>query len=482
MSANNPAPAGRAVVASTVFKEAEASQKIGLEAYSYPFVARAFLPLLADWGATDLVTQPESRLDHALWRMRQAGREPLHLSFTPLHTTYLTAQAPTVCFPFWEYPDVPDRPVGSNLRTNWAHVANRADMLLTACTFTRQAFERAGVRTPVHVVPVPVRDKYFCLPAWEPGQSVRIDCPCYVFPQEEAAPPPPPDAWLPQEHRRFSPREWLRALYLGTIRPRMPGRLDVCLTLAARAARKFYKAYRAETVIAHPVTPQLDLSGIVFTTILNPFDKRKNLDDLLSAFLLALADRDDATLVVKLVLSQALKVPEFNRILGDLRDMGIRHRCRLVFITDYLTDAQMVDLARASAFYVTATRAEGACLPLQEFLAAGRPGVAPTHTALADYFGADVGLPVASHPEPTWWPTDPEERLTTTWHRPVWQSLFEQVRAAYALAKDAARYRSLGEAARVRMWDYASGEAVKPRLAAALDTLVRDRRGWPLAA
>src|SRR5215813_6159907 len=37
---------GRAVVVSTVFQETEAARRLGLEAYSYPFAARAFLPLL----------------------------------------------------------------------------------------------------------------------------------------------------------------------------------------------------------------------------------------------------------------------------------------------------------------------------------------------------------------------------------------------------------------------------------------------------
>lgn len=471
----------RAVVASTVFEEAEAARRIGLAAYSYPYVARAFLPLLRGWGETALVTRPESSLDHALWRQRRQGRDPLHLSFSPLHATYLTAQAVNVCFPFWEYPDVPDRADGYGLRGNWIHIANHADLLLTACTFTRQAFERAGLRTPAHVVPVPVRPDYFHVPPWQPGQRVRLDGPCYVFPQEQT-PAVAVDHWMPQDQRPLSVRESLQALYRGHIRPRLPGRLDACLTAVHHAARTFRTACKNEVAIAHPVTPHLDLDGIVFTTVLNPCDRRKNLKDLLSAFLLALADCEDATLVVKLVLSRGRQVPDFNRVLARLRRIGVAHRCRLVFLADYLSDEQMVELARASTFYVTATRAEGACLPLQDCLAAGRPGIAPTHTALADYFDSEVGLTVASHPEPTSWPGDPSRQLRTTWHRTVWQSLFEQIRAGYDLAKQQpSRYRALAEAARHRMVGHASAAAVRPRLAAALDSLAASRRR-PLAA
>jgi glycosyltransferase involved in cell wall biosynthesis len=470
------------VVVSTVYHEAEAARRAGLEAYSYPFVAKAFLPLLAEWGETAVVTQPESRLDHSLHRQRKQGREPVHLSFLPLHWAYLTGRAPTACFPFWEYPDVPGHAAGPALRSNWAHIADKADLLLTACTFTRDAFRRAGVRAPIHVIPVPVADAYFAVPPWQLGQSVRLDCRCFVFQRDADAPPPADDTWLPQDRRPFRVRAWLEAIVRGFLRPRLPRRLDALATVAVRAARKFRKAYRAEVAINHPETPHLDLSGVVYTTVLNPFDGRKNLHDVLTAFLLALSDKEDATLVVKLVLSPRLKVPEFNQLIVDLGEMGLRHRCKLVVVPDYLSDAQMVELVRASTYYVTAARAEGACLPLQAFLAAGRPGVAPTHTALADYFGPEVGFPIASHPEPTFWPTDPQERLTTSWQRIVWQSLADQFRASYAAAKDAVRYGTLALAARARLRKYAGVEAVRPRLFAALDALAAGKQETRRAA
>ena len=113
-------------------------------------------------------------------------------------------------------------------------------------------------------------------------------------------------------------------------------------------------------------------AGVVYTTVLNPFDFRKNLDDLLSGFLLALGDRPDATLVVKLVVCPQLAARSLNAIIRSYLHLGLRHRCKLVFVTEYLSDAQMVELARASTYYVNTSHAEGACLPLQDFLAAGR--------------------------------------------------------------------------------------------------------------
>src|SRR6266566_5063624 len=110
------------------------------------------------------------------------------VSFMPLHLAYLTGRAPSLAFPFWEFPDLPDTCNGENLRNDWAHVANRLDGILTACHFTRKAFAKAGVKTPVRVVPVPIRPDYFDAPPWEHGKKHVIDCPAYVFP-EPGAPP-----------------------------------------------------------------------------------------------------------------------------------------------------------------------------------------------------------------------------------------------------------------------------------------------------
>src|SRR5262249_41541279 len=133
---------------------------------------------------------------------------------------------------------------------------------------------------------------------------------------------------------------------------------------------------------------------------------------------------------------------------------------------------QMVELARGSTYYVNATRAEGACLPLQDFLAAGRPGISPLHTAMTDYFHDELGFVVDSRPEPARWPHDPEEWCSTTWHHLSWPSLSEQLRAGYAVATDRPRhYRVLASRSREQIEDFASAERVWPRLAAALHTV-----------
>lgn len=460
-----PAPEP-ALAVSYACPEGDARDHLAREAYSYRLVYEAFAPLLKRWGAVYEVAQPESRLDFALRHFRRAGKSPLHLSFHPLHLTYLTSDAPNVAFPFWEFPDIPAADLADNPRNNWRRIAGRLSLLLTACTFTRDAVRRAGVTTPVAVVPVPLRADCFRVPEWVPDQRVTLDCPAYVFPQSPAA--RPAVAWDAHPGPPQSASQWLRWWYGTYVRPCLPADLVRRLSLLAHPERG-----RVKTVPAFgcELAPRLELSGVVYTAIFNPFCQRKNWADLLSAFLHALGDRPDATLVLKLAVCRDLAEAGLEGVLGYYLSLGMKHRCKIAVIPDYLAAEHMLELARASTFHVTATRAEGANLPLQDFLAAGRPGVAPRHSAMLDYFHDELGFVVASHPEPARWPHAPHDSLPTTWHHPVWESLRDQLRLSYETAKSRPRqYRLLAARSREQIEDFAGAERVWPRLAAALNT------------
>ena len=132
----------------------------------------------------------------------------------------------------------------------------------------------------------------------------------------------------------------------------------------------------------------------------------------------------------------------------------------------------MAALFRATAFYVNTSRAEGACLPLQQALASGRPALAPLHTAMADYMDEQVGFPLESNPEPTFWPHDPDRRCETRWHRLVWTSLRDAFLASAEVAlADRARYDAMAASARDRMARHAGREVVAEALGEALRRL-----------
>jgi glycosyltransferase involved in cell wall biosynthesis len=147
----------------------------------------------------------------------------------------------------------------------------------------------------------------------------------------------------------------------------------------------------------------------------------------------------------------------------------------VVLLPDFLSEAEMFELARASTYYLTTTRAEGNCLPLMNYLAAGRPGISPAHTAIGDYFNSRVGFVVESHPEPAAWPQDSRLRWRTTWHRLVWPSLVEQIRRSYQVAKhDRAAYQVMAAAGREKMRQWAHPDAVWRSLESAMQVLRAD--------
>lgn len=153
---------------------------------------------------------------------------------------------------------------------------------------------------------------------------------------------------------------------------------------------------RSLTRLPYPQVDKVELSGIISTSIFNPDDGRKNWSDLITSFLAAVGDRDDVTLIMKLITQQPDAV---RRVIECYRGRDARHRYRLVFIYDFLTEAQLLDLMIATTFYLRATTAEGNCLPLMNHLAAGRTGVSPDHSSVGDYFDAQSGVVVASYPE-----------------------------------------------------------------------------------
>lgn len=454
----------RALFATSSFRGADMPQHCGDDCYSYYFVFRAFAPLLARWGAVHEVANDKFLLDDALIRARSEYAETAHLSFLPPHYLHVSSSGPNAAFPFWEFPDIPREAGAGDPRSNWVDVCQRLSLMMTACEFTRQAFVRAGVSTPIRVVPVPIRSECFQTPAWQPEQRAWLDVPCYVL-------PPASDRLVELPKRDW--RERARCVYRNRVRPHLPPALHRWLAAGSRAVVPPESPSTGERFpLPYRETPGVELSGIVYASIFNPFDMRKNWQELLSAFLKALGDKEDATLVLKLAVSKTMANEGLHNLFCHYRRLRIKHRAKVVAISSYLSDEEMLQLTQASTYYVNSSLAEGACLPLQDFLASGRPAVAPAHTAMSEYIDEQLAFVVDSRPEPTHWPWDADKRPTTTWNRVRRGSLEEQFRASYDVARrDGPRYRAMSISGRERMNSLASVESVWPKLQEALSLL-----------
>jgi glycosyltransferase involved in cell wall biosynthesis len=220
------------------------------------------------------------------------------------------------------------------------------------------------------------------------------------------------------------------------------------------------------------------VDGLIFTAVLAPKDGRKNWQDILTAFTTAFRDTPDATLVLKMIgADPAFWWWELNGIAKTLPPFA----CRVVVINGFLQDAAYADLIAATHFVVNASLAEGQCLPLAEFMSAGRPAIAPRHTAMRDYITSGNALIVGSEAEFCSFPQDPRNMLTTTRYRIEWPSLCAAfTQAAGIIRNDPDRYVAMGQAAMVSLRAYCSDETVSRALASflGLGDEVLERAGW----
>ena len=445
---------------------APSGRNLGAAGYSHEFVARLFRPLLERFGAVREIRDPRRDLQAAVDDCIRRGQRPVHFSVLPFQDVTLAANALNIVMPAWEFPDVPNEAFDGNAQNDWPATANRCDLVIVSGPFTENALRRGGATTPISIVPVPSPRGYFDLPRWRSGQVCRIGCPAYVFTESTAssAPLPHPGRRRWKKYERLL-RSASRSLFGAVIYDRCSAWIRTKRNIGSPSCRES-ELYD----LPYPKTRDLTLSGVVYTSIFNPDDGRKNWQDLLTAWTTALADRSDATLVCKLITSRPRSI---RKVLEFFRGSGLRHRCRVVFVCGFLTDAQMLELCRASTYYVQATKAEGNCLPLMNYLAAGRPGISPDHSSMGDYFDEDSGFVVESHPEPAAWPHDSSLRLRTTWGRIVWTSLRDRIADAHRVVTESAGdYERLSESCRTSMQSWSGTAAVMNRLDAALRLLL----------
>ena len=362
----------RAVLLSSYGTGADAGKNLGVPGYSHDIVMQLYAPILESWGKVIPVADPESNLEQAICDARDAGLDPVHLSVIPCQDAYVSDNVPNILMPAWEFPDIPDHDFGGNPHNDWRIVASQCAALIVSGPFTSNAFRKSGVNVPIHHVQVPCSQSYFDLGNWNRSQKRTIECSGYSFRCEDEDTESIP---MPVAPKRRKPKSGLKKVGQALETKVRMGLRGLVNEQLYRNISNRLKQRKAINVLPEKfLEDRLELDGIVYTSIFNPNDGRKNWQDLLTSFLTALGDKPDATLVVKLVTRDPIAMANFLRF---YRGRDIKHQCRLVVTADYLTDDQLVDLTAASTYYIQTTRAEGNCLPLMDFLSAGRPGISP---------------------------------------------------------------------------------------------------------
>jgi glycosyltransferase involved in cell wall biosynthesis len=436
---------------------------LGTADYSYYFVLKTFRRVLETLGTLVVIDErAETDSDGLKERVydaggqvdaiselcRQVGEPCMFLSFTPPHETLVGRTCPMIPVFAWEYHDISCESWDGEPRHNWQFVLRTLGCAITHSNFAAGVVRKAmGDDFPVVSIPAPVWDRFAAL---DDGAHGRPD----------------------RARRQVA----ISGNVLDTGSNTRTGRaLQARQTFDVNLDAPSGPAKPAPTAAKTTATGSLSLEGVVYTAVLNGRDGRKNWHEIVRCFCLALADREDATLVLKLIAPVCGGFPKIAAELARLRPF----RCRVAVIDGFLKDDDYVRLAQASTYAVNASLGEGQCLPLMEYMSCGVPAIAPDHTGMADYIDDTNAFLVPSSIEPCAFPQDTREMYRTFRHRPDTGSLMGAFRESYRVVReDPERYRSMSRHAVERLRLHCSEEVVRERLKRFLEERMR-ASGFP---
>lgn len=507
------------ILVSSKISQTDIHASLGKPEYSYFFLMKDFLPALEQIG-TVIQVQSRDEIDAFHARYSAQGEAVIFISVSPPHQTPLDLKCPTVTLFAWEFDSLPSVAWDGNPQNDWRYVfAHSSGAITTSKEVALLVNEAMQGRFPVISLPAPIWDRYAKLGALEgwpielgerqfPFAGIVIDSPILGLsadglvrkpePVEEtvepvAAPEPCPAVEPMAQREPVPPLSFRAALHLSAalfkgwwteIRLASEPAAAVVPSLDEVLPEPLPEPSPPEP--EQPVEPQIagepqapeakpelrhiTVSGVVYTTVLNPADGRKNWVDLVTAFCWAFKNTDDVTLIVKMTHHD---LEHYRIVLMTLLSRLAPFRCRVLVLHGFLQDEQYQALIAASSYYVNASSGEGLCLPLMEFLASAKPVIAPDHTAMADYLNEQVAFLLKCSPEPTCWPHDPTGMLFTHRHRLNWQSLMEAFRSSYQVARtNPAHYQGMSRDAYQYMQSFASVAQVSEPLQAFLQQVL----------
>jgi glycosyltransferase involved in cell wall biosynthesis len=415
--------------------EAVIQERLGLSEYSYYFVLKEFRPVLEQLGMVVTVADPAREVDTLHHAARRLGHDSVFLSFTPPHLTVCGLECPTIPVFAWEFDTIPNETWYCERQQDWRWNLDKLGRAITHSNHAVSVVQAAmGADFPIRSIPAPVFDRFagsYDSADRALGAPVELTVSGTVIDSRET------------DLSVYRPAPWYDSHYPAE--PRMA---------ADRTAKSV-----------------LRLDGIVYSSIFNPYDGRKNWTEMLGIFCHSFRTVEDATLVLKFTHRRG------GMMLGRALAHLYKHtpfKCRVVLIHGFLEQADYERLIGASTYSVNNSHGEGQCLPLMEAMACGKPAVAPLHSGMLDYLSAENGFIVRSSREPTSWPHDPRAAFRTFRQRTEIASLVAAFRESYRVAKeDTPRYAAMAAQAHRDMAEHCSRAATAQRLLDALTVPAR---------
>lgn len=398
------------------------ADNLGITDYSYYFVLKRFEPLLAEYGRVTIIKEPSADIDKL---QLDPNEQPIYVSFTPPHLCYIPQSIPCICVFAWEYGSLPSETFGADPMDDWVATLSRMDGCITHSSFAAdQVRDELGATYPIASIPAPLWDDYCKSPSVLTTEKLQ------------------------------------QSFTLKT---------DGAILHATYDAKGSF-VLNESIADSHCKTVETELSGVIYTTVTNLNDGRKNWTDAVTAFCYALRDKADATLIVKSTYHEYdLCRDHMLDRLSKLRGF----RCNVVFLHGFLDNDSYDNLMTRTHYAVNSSRGEGQCLPLMEFMSAGKPAVTPRHSAMLDYVNENNAFVVYSSLEWTNWPHDPRLFLRTLRSRISWESLEKGYKKSYDTAiYDRPRYNMMSLAAKDSLQHYCSLHTAHLGLQQFLQTLL----------
>lgn len=179
----------------------------------------------------------------------------------------------------------------------------------------------------------------------------------------------------------------------------------------------------------HTLYTEIKSINKIYLTIINPWDKRKNIEDIVTSFVKFSSKYKQALLIIKLVIdNQGTTLFNINEILANTVKLKSSN---IIFISENLTSNQMSELMQSVDYYYCVSKAEGQNLPLIEAMSIGTVPVSTMHTAMADYIQEHNAYIIKSNLEFTTLESNASKNSKLRWYNPELKSAIKALETSY---------------------------------------------------
>ncbi len=430
-------------------------KRLGTSEYSYNFVLREFYPLLLEFGSIVRITSLDDSFTQQVADCKKQNEPHCLLFFSAPHNLPAELPCPTIPVFAWEFSDLPSQAFANHDFHDWRQALQTTVGAITHSEFALQRVRNAmDSDFPVWSIPAPVFSKFQHINA---DKSVKSAIPVNIQTLTLAG-------TVYDSHTKLTDESTMKQAKdpIPAMNARSTVHIDEFETVMSTApGQQIDEQIKNEEDIA--------LGGVIYTSILNPSDGRKNWQSLVKTFCWALRDKLDATLVLKFVHHDPnFGIEQIKEITGGLPAFA----CRILVINSFLESHAYQALMNMSSYAVNVSTGEGQCLPLMEYMSAGIPCVAPQHSAMVDYINHDNAFIVKSSIEPAAIPHDNRFPYSTQQYRVNLDSLASQLRNSYTVAHDKpSTYQKMSIAAISSLRQHCSDEIVSTKLQSVLNEI-----------